>query len=108
MSEYINVSDATKYLSAEIERYKNLAEEAENGLFKRGYRRCSIQLGEVKKFIESFPKTKTKETPHGMWLCLTSNPPKYQCSECGAIFSKHQEVHYENYCPHCGAEMRGR
>ena len=28
-----------------------------------------------------------------------------ECSECGA---QYHELEYDNFCPHCGAEMRGR
>ena len=46
-----------------------------------------------------------KERPQGEWLWLGDNPSpshKWSCNKCGRGVKEQ-----ENFCPNCGAEMRG-
>lgn len=44
---------------------------------------------------------------HGRWE-LTDNPSFKKCSECGAWWSSDvTDNYFTNYCPKCGAKMRG-
>lgn len=44
-----------------------------------------------------------EERKKGEWMPF--DEPWYQCSECGAV--REQKSFMENYCPNCGADMRG-
>lgn len=43
------------------------------------------------------------ERKRGKWILFDA--PWYQCSECGAL--RENKSFMENYCPNCGADMRG-
>ena len=53
------------------------------------------------------------ERKKGEWIreniVLTSNPPQYQwhCSECGKMVHWFTAEVLTDFCPNCGAEMRG-
>lgn len=56
------------------------------------------QISDIKELPSAQPKRKK-----GKW-----NPfdvPWYQCSICGAV--REQKAFMENFCPNCGADMRG-
>ncbi len=42
------------------------------------------------------------ERPHGEWLFVDNDWGTFQCDQC----KKHSSINY-NYCPNCGADMRG-
>lgn len=46
----------------------------------------------------------TSQRPRGEWIKVDDEEPiAYDCSECGSMMSKKY-----NYCPNCGADMRGK
>ena len=53
------------------------------------------------------------ERKKGKWIreniVLTSNPPQYKwhCSECGRMVHWFTAEVLTDYCPNCGADMRG-
>ena len=51
--------------------------------------------------IEHAPTIEERKT--GEWIPF--DIPWYQCSECGAV--RENESFMENFCPYCGADMRG-
>lgn len=56
--------------------------------------------------IENAPTIKAEPVVHGRWIPhnrMTRSPlvVNYACSECGI------DGHRTNYCPNCGADMRG-
>jgi rubrerythrin len=69
---------------------------------------------EIFKFIlERQPTIDAKEVVHGKWIklegdCRSSNTNEpltvHECSICGAFF---RNAPY-NFCPKCGADMRGK
>ena len=54
-----------------------------------------------KKDIEKIPAADVVERKQGKWI-PSKEPPWLDCSECGQ-----DSVEYTNYCPNCGADMRG-
>jgi DNA-directed RNA polymerase subunit RPC12/RpoP len=46
--------------------------------------------------------------PKGEWECTSETMPIYRCSVCKErnLFKKGNNV-FSNYCPRCGADMRG-
>lgn len=53
------------------------------------------------------PAADVQPVKHGKWE-LTDNPSFKKCSECGAWWSSDiTDNYFTNYCPKCGAKMRG-
>ena len=46
---------------------------------------------------------KDAERKKGRWMPFDN--PWYKCSECGAV--RENKSFMENFCPNCGADMRG-
>lgn len=67
------------------------------------------------KRIKALPSAQTiePERKKGRWIMenvvLTSNPPQYKwhCSECGRMVHGFTAEVLTDYCPNCGADMRG-
>lgn len=60
------------------------------------------------EIIDDIPTADVRENVRGEWLsgdCMGAS-----CSKCGEYFSfrTFSEVHNFNFCPNCGAEMRGK
>ena len=45
------------------------------------------------------------EVKHGRWECLGCD--EYRCSVCGEYVDYESSTCGYNYCPNCGADMRG-
>ena len=62
-----------------------------------------IETQLAKELIQDAPTADVVEVVHGEWKLNNLNGFKiYDCSNCGI----HMEARW-NYCPHCGADMRG-
>ena len=77
--------------------------------------RQGIYLAEKK--IEQLPSAQP-ELKRGQWemLQMPISPPVYKCSVCGShalqsvtgcLMNRHYEANLTNYCPNCGAWMKG-
>lgn len=55
----------------------------------------------VREILERLPTIEERKT--GKWIPF--DYPWYRCSECGAV--RENKSFLENYCPNCGADMRG-
>ena len=55
-------------------------------------------------YIEELERKVNESRPKGKWMWTSTFPRRVQCLNCG--FSYESCVDY-NYCPTCGAEMRG-
>lgn len=57
----------------------------------------------IKNILKAVPTADVQHVVHGRWV--EAKYPLFTCSECGAMY---QENGYGyNYCPNCGADMRG-
>ena len=59
------------------------------------------QRVEIARWLRDAPTIEERKT--GKWIPF--DYPWYQCSECGAV--RENKSFLENYCPNCGADMRG-
>lgn len=69
----------------------------------REYRRKQGTLQDAYKLISALPSANKS----GKWIHDTHyglNLPEHKCSECGTWEYSDEE---SNFCPHCGADMRG-
>ena len=69
-----------------------------------------------KKWVgEAAPTADVRENVKGQWLDYQDNPIKFyfdgrysaHCSVCGYHPEYEEEMHSANFCPNCGADMRG-
>ena len=60
------------------------------------------QRAEIARWLRDAPTI--EERKKGKWIPF--DYPWYRCSECGAV--RENKSFLENYCPNCGADMRGR
>ena len=80
-------------------------------LNKNGIRITRGEYKLINAVIFQFPTI--EERKKGEWIreniVLTSNPPQYQwhCSECGRMVHWFTTEVLTDYCPNCGADMRG-
>ena len=55
------------------------------------------------KIINQFPAADVEPVAHGRWLCVDTDTEQFfLCNRC-----KKKEYWESNYCPNCGADMRG-
>ena len=62
--------------------------------------------------IDTIPRVDAVEVVHGRWVDRYNGmfaKPLYECSECKemALYDPLWKQHLTNYCPSCGADMRG-
>ena len=57
-----------------------------------------------KEIFRAMGATDNNVPSKGRWINVTTKAwvPDFQCSECGEKY-----VYQHNYCPNCGADMRG-
>ena len=71
-----------------------------------------ISTKSVSQLIDEYPAANVVETRHGEWIVAETEyawncaeyPISYKCSKCEYVVKAGLE---DNYCPHCGADMRG-
>lgn len=70
---------------------------------------CSYgERGKVKRMGDLISR-KVRENARGEWIPVAIDPLRdctYKCSECGFVRDAYL-IEAGNYCPNCGAEMRG-
>ncbi len=99
MAEYIEREAVINRLKQSIDWCEN---ELENGEFKRG---CIASLrDEIGNLShnKTIPNADVAEVRRGRWIWLESEVPYCRCSLCG-----HKAYFEQNFCPNCGADMRG-
>ena len=61
--------------------------------------------------LDQLPAAEVQEIRHAYWKRQPSKDPEAVCSVCGRV-AVYQIVDgkwaFENFCPHCGAEMKGK
>lgn len=68
----------------------------------------SKEMGElltiiIHQTIDEQPTADVRPNVRGEWIPF--DVPWYKCSECGAV--RENKSFMENFCPNCGADMRG-
>lgn len=74
---------------------------------KEGYENCIEYANEYRQLAEWLKELKSlrQKRPKGHWIYLKHD--KARCSECEDIVFIAQMYGNANYCPNCGADMRG-
>ena len=64
-------------------------------------------ITEAERAVDDLPTADVSEVKHGEWIKL-QNSWECRCSLCGAPAMYHIDSTPSNYCPSCGADMRGK
>ena len=85
-------------------------------LISRAALKCELDLGPdewakgrtIEAIIDDLPTIDAEPVRHGRWEKASEYMPIYVCSECKErnLFKNGNNV-FSNYCPNCGAKMRG-
>lgn len=89
-----------RYIDADLIEYEPMCRAMGNGM----YEDCETAY---KDQIDDIPTADVRKNVKGEWLsgdCMGAS-----CSKCDEYFSfrTFNEVHSFNFCPNCGADMRG-
>ena len=60
-----------------------------------------------KAYEQAISELESDTRPQGEWIDVKDIPYLANCSNCGYQMDTHEEHGYFNYCPYCGADMRG-
>lgn len=107
MNDYISRQDALRRIDdfVAMAQYRMLSIPKDSEL----YRFTEIQYGDRKniyKAVADIPVADVRPVMYGQWE-MTKQPGVYACSICGCYGTRHEAIEY-NFCPHCGADMRGK
>ena len=61
---------------------------------------------QIRDMVSRFPTADVATVRHGRWIIDNVNG-KIACSDCGCIYLGYNGRLPPNYCPNCGADMRG-
>ena len=77
-------------------------QEARTALLQRAWK--PNEWHDIKSLISSIPPADVRPVRRGRWIPFTSEAAGdiWYCSACGIGFAHHMD-----FCPHCGADMRG-
>lgn len=62
-----------------------------------------IDINDFEEKLKSMPTIDAEPVKHGKWIEYPIADGMNQCSECGVL-----RFGESNYCPNCGADMRGK
>ena len=67
-------------------------------------RSCDVNYAQIMEYIDKIPSVENKgeDRPKGQWIYWSDSPFRWECDKCGGLFKTDF-----NYCPNCGADMRG-
>ena len=73
-----------------------------------GVRCRACWVDDTLDYIDSEPAADVAPVRHGRWI-WHSEERGYLCSECGSgcLLNYESDWHKSDWCPHCGADMRG-
>ena len=65
--------------------------------------RVTVDADDVNFGVDKIPSADVAPVRHGRWLCVDTDTEQFfLCNRC-----KKKEYWESNYCPNCGADMRG-
>lgn len=105
MNDYIS-RQAVLDLIYELQNfYENEGNESEDFNSKMMYVGSINALTAMEDGLSDIPSADVRPVVYGEWE-MTKQPGVYACSICGCYGTRHEAIEY-NFCPNCGAYMRG-
>jgi hypothetical protein len=110
MNDYISRQKAIEIINhyAEMALYRMLSLEPGS----RAYLIAELQYGDrkhIRKMVEDIPPADIRPVVYGDWEwhgpCRDSKGTYW--ASCSVCKTRQRIGDYENFCPHCGADMRG-
>ena len=101
MARYIDADELINYLK-DLQKPMNIGFGEESVL-------VSINLKSLISSIESLPTADVRENVNGEWTDhrTLEHDGEFYCSNCGFVLDSYIQGAFYNYCPNCGADMRG-
>lgn len=92
-----------EYISRE-ELRKHLKECYDNEFFDADMRKSTIGID---VYVENMPATDVQPVKHGHWIEVTPRHSKCSICDTTCLIAVYPISKNANYCPNCGADMRG-
>lgn len=95
MNKYINASEAEMIIESEAEY-----------LYGEGLDVSAYRMWKLQNQIRDIPSADVRENIHGEWETIDYDDGEYEfrCSSCQSQYDMPSKT---NFCPNCGADMRG-
>lgn len=113
MSKYINADDWSYDSTITQAKFTNISDVLSyfNGLYGKN-KSVDQMIEKLEIDLINMPSADVVEVKHGKWIeepSVFPNHPFVRCSECGeeALLDENG-VAKSNFCPLCGADMRGK
>ena len=103
---YIKRQRVLNVISNLQEEYENSRKEEEDYFEKIPYTMILKALARLENWINKTTPENVKLAQCGEWR-VTTKPGDFICSICGRHGTPHEVINY-NFCPNCGADMRGK
>ena len=106
----IEIRDCIELCKSQAEKYTYRAEYGISRTGKEANAQVAAKYSQIMQWLMGLEERRKADVPpvkHGRWE-NTSTPNQLRCSECDVIHFIAQYPKGEiNYCPNCGADMRG-
>ena len=61
------------------------------------------------EWVDKQPSADVQPIQHGNWIGIDDEPCEtFECDRCGFVLEDWIQGAFYNFCPNCGADMRGR
>lgn len=106
MEGYIQRQRVLNVISNLQEEYENRRKEIDDDDLKMAFTKVLKALTRLENWINNTTPENVRLAQCGEWR-VTTKPGDFICSICGRHGTPHEVINY-NFCPNCGADMRGK
>lgn len=104
----MKLTDAIMHAEEIAEKCDLISEASKTIKTHISYRKCAEEHRQLAEWLKELQKLR-EGRPQGKWKAVKASIYPYgydvKCSECGFIMGSSYGF---KYCPHCGAEMKGK
>lgn len=106
MEGYIQRQRVLNVISNLQEEYESRRKEIDDDDLKMAFTKVLKALTRLENWINNTTPENVRLAQCGEWR-VTTKPGEFICSICGRHGTPHEVINY-NFCPNCGADMRGK
>lgn len=106
MEGYIQRQRVLNVISNLQEEYESRRKEIDDDDLKMAFTKVLKALTRLENWINNTTPENVRLAQCGEWR-VTTKPGDFICSICGRHGTPHEVINY-NFCPNCGADMRGK